>query len=113
MDKKFPKKFILKKSYQYKYVAKMGCRYHTPHFLILVKRNSLNYPRLGITASRKIGNSVVRNRYKRIIKEVFRNYKNYLNSYDISIIVKKKIMNDRISFFFVYNEIKYKLNKLC
>jgi ribonuclease P protein component len=36
--------------------------------------NELGYPRIGITASRKVGNAVVRHRLKRWIKEIYRRW---------------------------------------
>lgn len=37
-------------------------------------RNSLGHARLGITASRKVGNAVVRNRLKRRVREIYRRW---------------------------------------
>lgn len=49
---------------------------HLPHFLVFVaRRESTTEPapvRLGITVTRKVGGAVVRNRIKRLVREVFR-----------------------------------------
>ena len=48
--------------------------------------NSLGHKRLGIIASRKVGNAVARNRGKRKIREIFRRHKN-LGEQDMDIVV--------------------------
>lgn len=48
--------------------------------------NQLGHKRLGIIASRKIGNAVVRNRAKRRIREIFRRHK-HLGEQGVDIVV--------------------------
>lgn len=47
-------------------------RVHMPHFVLLVGGRADERTRLGITVTRKIGNSVARNRVRRLVREVFR-----------------------------------------
>ena len=56
--------------------------------------NSLGRKRLGIIASRKVGNAVDRNRAKRKIREIFRRHKN-LGGQDMDIVVisARKLVN--------------------
>lgn len=51
-----------------------GQRVSTPHFLLLVAAgpDAKGPSRLGITASKQVGNAVVRNRCKRLVREAFR-----------------------------------------
>lgn len=45
----------------------------TPHYVVLVMARPDEAPaRLGVTATRKLGGAVVRNRAKRIVREAFR-----------------------------------------
>jgi len=56
--------------------------------------NDLGRKRLGIIASRKVGNAVARNRAKRKIREIFRRHKNLgQRDMDIVVISARKLVN--------------------
>jgi len=63
-----------------------GQKLRSAHFTIFIAKNRLGYSRLGITASRKVGGAVVRNRVKRLIREVFRLHKPFFPS-DCDIVI--------------------------
>ena len=52
--------------------ANAGVRVPMPPFVLLVKRTDLGLPRAGFTVSKKVGNSVVRNRARRRLREAAR-----------------------------------------
>ena len=68
----------------------MGCRIHTPHFILLKIPSRSGVSKLGLTVSRKVGNAVCRNRIKRLLREYFRlNRKTFYQPIELSIIAKK------------------------
>lgn len=54
--------------------------------------NSLNRKRLGIIASKKVGNAVARNRVKRVIREIFRHVKNQMAPATDVVVISGKEM---------------------
>jgi len=61
--------------------------------------SSNDFGRLGITVPRKTGNAVIRNRYRRWIREIFRCNKSYLkNSVDLVVCVFRDQWADFKSF---------------
>jgi len=68
----------------------MGCRIHTPHFILLSRPSPDGISKLGITVSRKVGNAVCRNRIKRLLREYFRiNRNTFGKAVELSVIVKR------------------------
>ena len=90
MKESFPKAFRLRKNWEFQNAWKMGCKIHTPHFILLVLKNQRCHSRLGLTISRKVGNSVQRNRLKRQIREIFRKEQAFRRAgFDISVVAKR------------------------
>ena len=56
-----------------------------------VKENGLGMNRIGISVSKRVGNSVVRHRVKRLIKESYRLHENVFNSgLDMVIVARER-----------------------
>ena len=69
-----------------------GKAVHTPIMSIYVLRNQTGRQRLGITVSKKIGNSPARNRIRRIIRAAAYNCRNILpNNKDIIIVARTAV----------------------
>ncbi len=62
----------LKKNEDFKKIYARGKSVVTPYLVLYFMRNGTGQNRLGISVSKKVGNSVVRNRAKRLIREAFR-----------------------------------------
>lgn len=65
--------------------------------VIYYKENGLPYNRLGITAGKKVGNAVHRNRAKRIIRHAYReNELNFPIGYDFVIVARGCTGNGKV-----------------
>ena len=49
-----------------------GKNYWNRNLVLYIMKNGLDHSRVGFTVTKKIGNSVVRNRVKRRLKEIYR-----------------------------------------
>jgi ribonuclease P protein component len=85
----FPSKVRIVRSSDYRAIYKVGRKIHSRRFILFVRNNDIGLPRLGLTVSRKVGGSVVRNRLKRLFREIFRrSFGEIPNQLDIVINVK-------------------------
>ncbi len=81
----------LNRNGQFQRLYKKGKSIVAPSMVVYVKRNGLGFNRLGITASKKIGKAVVRNRAKRRIRELYRlNLERLKAGYDFVIVARGK-----------------------
>ncbi len=71
-NEKFPWRHRIVKSSDFRSLYNTGQRLDAGKFVLFGRPNTLGYHRLGLTVSRKIGGAVVRNRVKRLFREIFR-----------------------------------------
>lgn len=79
----------LKKNNDFKTVYKKGISYANKYLVMYVLENDKEMNRLGISVSKKVGNSVVRHRLTRLIKESYRLHEDIFNSgLDIVVVAR-------------------------
>ena len=79
----------LKKNHQFQFVYKNGKSFANKYLVMYVKENGLDINRIGISVSKKVGNSVVRHRVTRLVRESYRLHENVFNSgLDIVIVAR-------------------------
>lgn len=81
----FPKTVRLRKSDEFKSVYAL--RQSAADGLLIVngRENGLGHARLGLTVSRRVGNAVTRNRWKRCLREAFRQIRTRLPTLDLVV----------------------------
>jgi ribonuclease P protein component len=83
------KKIIALKNNEFVKVYQTGNSKANKLLIMYVVKKNENKSRLGISVSKKVGNSVIRHRVKRLIKEAYRlNIKSFGSGYDIVIIAR-------------------------
>ena len=77
---------------EYQKIYDRGVRVHGRLFTLFSLPNALQVGRLGIAATKKLGGAVVRNRAKRLIREVFRRNK-IASGVDVVVVPKRELLD--------------------
>lgn len=91
--------YRLRKNFEFTIIYKRGKSVANELLVMYIFKNKRNkdknldsYNKLGVSVSKKVGNSVVRSRSKRLISESFRlNYKYIVKGYDFIFIARNPI----------------------
>ena len=85
----------LKSNRDFKNVYSSGKSYANKYLVMYVLENGTNTNRLGISVSKKVGNSVVRHRVKRLILESYRLHEDMFNSSLDMVIIARTTAKDK------------------
>lgn len=79
----------LKKNKDFQEIYKRGKSFANRYLVMYVKENESQKNRLGISVSKKVGNSIVRHRLARLIRESYRlNETEFLAGFDIIVVAR-------------------------
>ena len=84
----------LKRNSDFQRVYRQGKSYANRYLVLYVLQNQTERNRLGISVSKKVGNSVVRHRMARLIRESYRLQEDMFNSgLDMVVVTRKNAVN--------------------
>lgn len=79
----------IKKNEEFRKVYSTGKSYANKNLVMYMKKNKTNENRLGISVSKKVGNSVIRHRITRLVRESYRlNEDSILDGLDIVVVAR-------------------------
>lgn len=87
----------LKKNSDFQKVYREGRSYANRYLVMYTLKNGTECNRIGISVSKKVGNSIVRHRLKRLIKEAYRLQENMFQS-GLDIVVIARMSAKEISY---------------
>ena len=86
---KYPHSESLKKNKDFQLLYKEGKSCANRYLVLYVRENGMDQNRFGVSVSKKVGNSVVRHRITRLIRESYRLHEDMFNSgLDMAVIAR-------------------------
>ena len=86
---KYPHSETLKKNKDFQLLYKEGKSCANRYLVLYVRENGMDQNRFGVSVSKKVGNSVVRHRITRLIRESYRLHEDMFNSgLDMAVIAR-------------------------
>lgn len=101
----------LKKTSEFSKVYKRGKSFADKNIVIYYMPNHLPFCRVGFSISKKVGNSVIRNRVRRLIKEAYRLNFGNLVGYDIVFVAR--VQSNQVEFHEMEKSLKYIFRKIA
>lgn len=84
----------IKENRDFRRAYNRGKSFVSPYIVVYVNKNRTGEKRLGITAGKKIGNAIKRNRAKRVIYAAFRACEELISpGYDFVIVARTRILS--------------------
>ena len=104
----------LKKNQDFRIVFNKGKSRANKHFVMYVLKNDTDKNYLGISVSKKVGNSVIRHKIKRLLKESYRLHENLFNS-GLNIVIIARKGSEELDYYQVEKSLMHlmKLHNIC
>lgn len=107
MSKKFPKSARILTSSHYQFLRKHSERLFGKQIIMDIRQGNSKDPRLGLTVSKKFGKAHERNRFKRIVREAFREiYSTLPSDLEMNVSPRTKYSADLLSTHIILSEMK-------
>ena len=88
----------MKKNSEFRNVYENGRSYADKFIVVYVWKNGTSHNKVGISCSKKVGNSVVRHRFARLVREAYRLHEDMFNSGLDIVVVARACAQDATYF---------------
>ena len=108
------KTIMIKKRYEFKRLFSKGKFFYSEYINMYIQENNKKYNKLAIAVSKKQGSAVIRNKFKRLIRENYKKFEIHLETgYNILFIINKnsELETKDITFYNIRNNMKRMFKK--